>query len=213
ETSIQEFFQNPNSLRPQDPHPSSLIPHPRFSSGQAPHPSSLGTNIVHLIQTSAMKSKANIGGHPIHPILVAFPIAFFSGAFIFDLLRIFGLDELGRTVEYLIIAGIIGALLAAVPGIIDFFFTVPPKSSGKKRAAKHGIINVTVLLLFAATLFYRRNTDFPSDAVIILMESVAIILLVWAGWMGGTLVYRNQIGVNPRYANAGKWKEVRAEIS
>ncbi len=160
-----------------------------------------------------MKSKANIGGHPIHPILVAFPIAFFSGAFIFDLLRIFGLDELGRTVEYLIIAGIIGALLAAVPGIIDFFFTVPPKSSGKKRAAKHGIINVTVLLLFAATLFYRRNTDFPSDAVIILMESVAIILLVWAGWMGGTLVYRNQIGVNPRYANAGKWKEVRAEIS
>ncbi len=158
-------------------------------------------------QTVTMKSKASIKSHPLHPILIGFPIAFFMGAFVFDLLSLLlNKPILTATGYYLVIAGIIGALLAAVPGFIDFLYTVPPKSSAKKRAAKHGLLNVTNLLLFVVIFFLRRNNsiDLP---VILAMEAVGITILSTAGWLGGTLVYRNQIGVDPRYANAGKWKE------
>jgi uncharacterized membrane protein len=101
-----------------------------------------------------MRSKANIKSHPLHPILVAFPIAFFIGAFVFDVLSVL-LDKevFWQTGNYMVIAGIAGALLAAIPGIIDYFYTVPPKSSAKKRATKHGIINLLNVFLFCFAVF------------------------------------------------------------
>lgn len=152
-----------------------------------------------------MKSKAHIKGHPLHPILIVFPVAFFIGAFITDVLSALS----GSTVywqfgEYLELGGIISALAAAIPGIIDFLYTVPPKSSAKSRAAKHGLLNVTMLLLFISAFFFRGN---EISLTTIAIEAFGVILMSIAGWMGGTLVHRNQIGVDPRYANAGKWKE------
>lgn len=152
-----------------------------------------------------MKSKAHIKGHPLHPILIVFPVAFFIGAFITDVLAALS----GSTVywqfgKYLELGGIIGALAAAIPGIIDFLYTVPPKSSAKSRAAKHGLLNVTMLLLFIGAFFFR---GYEISLTIIAIEAFGVILMSIAGWMGGTLVHRNQIGVDPRYANAGKWKE------
>ncbi len=108
-----------------------------------------------------MKSRAHIKGHPMHPILVSFPIAFFTGSLLFDLASLFtGKMELWQTGYWLQITGVGFALLAAVPG-----------------------------------------------AIVIILELTGIVSLSIAGWMGGTLVYRNQIGVDPRYAWAGKWKE------
>jgi len=154
-----------------------------------------------------MKSTAHFKGHPIHPILVSFPIAFFSGSFIFDCAGwLTGKDELWRTGYWLQIAGIGFALLAAIPGIIDYYFTVPPKSTAKKRATKHALLNTSMIILFASIWFYRQNES-PSPYIIIGIEFIGLILLSIAGWMGGTLVFRNQIGVDPRYAGAGKWKE------
>jgi nitrite reductase/ring-hydroxylating ferredoxin subunit/uncharacterized membrane protein len=154
-----------------------------------------------------MKSKVNIKSHPLHPILIPFPIAFFTGTLICHLLGwLMDKPDLLRTAYYLNAAGIGFALLAAIPGFIDFLYTVPPKSSGKKRAAKHGITNVIMLLFFIAAFVYRRAGD-PDHYLLLLLESVGIVLMVIAGWMGGTLVYRNQIGVDIRYANAGKWRE------
>lgn len=156
-----------------------------------------------------MKSKASFKSHPIHPILIAFPIAFFTGAFICDVLSLLlNKDGLWYTGYHLVIAGIIGALAAAVPGIIDYFATVPPNSSGKKRATKHGLINITNVILFAVVFFYRRQPE-VNTTVVVVLEAIGLILLSIAGWLGGTLVYRNQIGVDPRYAFAGKWKEER----
>jgi nitrite reductase/ring-hydroxylating ferredoxin subunit len=103
------------------------------------------------------------------------------------------------------IAGIGFALLAAIPGFIDFLYTVPPKSSGKKRAAQHGITNVIMLVCFIVAFFLRRNGS--GDIIIALLEIIGVSLMIIAGWLGGTLVYRNQIGIDIRYANAGKWKE------
>lgn len=154
-----------------------------------------------------MKSKASIKGHPIHPILIAFPIAFFFGALVFDVLgRILEKPSFWQTGMYLSFAGVIAGLAAAVPGLIDYLFVVPPNSSGKKRATKHALVNVCAVVIFAFDWFYRRSAN-ANPTVVILLEVAGILLISIGGWLGGTLVYRNQIAVNPRYANAGKWKE------
>jgi uncharacterized membrane protein/nitrite reductase/ring-hydroxylating ferredoxin subunit len=155
-----------------------------------------------------MKSKANIKGHPIHPILISFPIAFFTGTLLFDIIGIItGRGDLNHIAYYLQIGGVGFGLLAAVPGIIDFIYTVPPKSSGKKRAARHGLINTTALIVFAVAWYIRRGPDY-SFYMLLSMEAIGVVLLSIGCWLGGTLVYRNQIGVDIRYADAGKWKEV-----
>ncbi len=154
-----------------------------------------------------MKSRAHINGHPIHPMLIPFPLAFFIGTFVFDILFIITLNQAFHAVGYYLgIAGCIMAVAAAIPGAIDYFATVPPNSSGKKRAATHGLLNTLILILFFVAWLLKTGSE-SADWLILILEAIGFILLFFTGWMGATLVYRNQIGVNPRYANAGKWKE------
>lgn len=154
-----------------------------------------------------MRSKASIKSHPIHPILVSFPIAFFFGTFVSDLIAAFsGNTSFWTTGYYLEVAGIVMGIVAAIPGFIDYLYTVPPKSSAKKRGAKHGLINVSHIVLFTIALILRTNAN-PGEILIIVLEGAGVILVVIAGWLGSTLIYRNQIAVDPRYAHAGKWKE------
>lgn len=154
-----------------------------------------------------MRSKLHLKGHPLHPILVALPIAFFIGTLVFD---VWGYlrdnPDLWRTGMYLEAAGVVTALLAAVPGIVDYFSVVPPGSSAKKRATKHGVLNVIIVILFTAVWFYRRDNE-DAYAIVLSAEFLGVILLGISGWLGGTLVHRNQIGIDHRYAEAGKWKE------
>ena len=166
---------------------------------------------VMSVDAKTMKSKVQIKGHPLHPILVSFPIAFFTGTLIFDIAAFaYEQDKFLTLAGYLEGAGICFALLAAVPGFIDFLFTVPPNSSGKKRAAKHGVINITMVLLFSVAWVIRQQSE-TSLILLIAIECAGFTLMAIAGWMGGTLVYRNQIGIDIRYADAGKWNEVRIE--
>ncbi len=154
-----------------------------------------------------MKSRAHVKSHPLHPILVSFPIAFFVGTLAFDLIAFTNeREDLMNTARSMNIAGCCMAVVAAIPGFIDFLKVVPPESSAKKRAATHGSINLTVVILFL--IAYRLRSGAVDQAWIIAIEGVGVVLLMIAGWMGGTLVYRNQIGVDIRYANAGKWKEL-----
>lgn len=144
-----------------------------------------------------MRSRASLKGHPIHPILVAFPIAFFTGTLIFDVLSIIFVDVVfWVTAYYMQVAGIIGAVIAAIPGLIDYIYTVPAKSSAKKHAAKHGIINSTALIFFTVAWLLKKDPGVLSTPVVII-EVAALALLSIGGWLGGTLVYRNQIGVDP----------------
>src|SRR4051812_41466272 len=152
-----------------------------------------------------MRSTANLSGHPIHPMLVGFPVAYLMGSAILNLwARVSGRPRLHQTAKDLNTLGLATACAAAVPGIVDYTFAVPPQSSAKERATKHALTNVTALTLFAAARAGRRNGKPASWALA--AEVVGAGLVATAGYLGGTLVYRNQIGVDHRYADAGKWR-------
>lgn len=157
-----------------------------------------------------MKSNASIKAHPVHPALIPFPIAFLSAAPLFDIAALIaGNAALGTTAGHLIVAGIATGLLAAIPGAVDYVYTVPPRSSGKKRATRHALLNVTALALFA--LAWMLRGDGPPAMGIIGVEVVGAAVLAYSGLLGGTLVVRNMVAVDHRYAGAGKWKEAAFE--
>ncbi len=155
-----------------------------------------------------MRSTASFRGHPIHPALIPFPFAFLYGAFLFDLAgRLAERPSWWTTGAYLSVLGVGAALLAAVPGFIDYFKTVPPKSSGKKRATRHMLVNLAAVILFAAAWTIRGDSEMMPGMTVLAFEGIGVVLLTAGGWMGGVLVNRNQIGVDHRYARSGKWKE------
>jgi nitrite reductase/ring-hydroxylating ferredoxin subunit/uncharacterized membrane protein len=159
-----------------------------------------------------MRSKASFRGHPIHPALIPFPFAFLYGAFLFDLAGRLAERPTWWTIgAHLSFVGIVAALVAAVPGFIDYLKTVPPRSSGKQRATRHMVVNLGAVAAFALALVLRGDAATAPAALILGLEAIGVALLTAGGWMGGVLVNRNQIGVDHRYAYAGKWKE--AEIA
>jgi nitrite reductase/ring-hydroxylating ferredoxin subunit/uncharacterized membrane protein len=153
-----------------------------------------------------MRSRASLDGHPLHPALIPFPFAFLTGALAFDVLGwSFDAPAWWATGEHLAVAGVLTALVAAVPGFIDYLHTVPPGSSGKKRATQHMLFNLSAVVLVGVAWLVRR-ADSPA-LVVVGLELIAVGLLLYGSRLGGVLVARNQIGVDHRYANAGKWKE------
>jgi nitrite reductase/ring-hydroxylating ferredoxin subunit/uncharacterized membrane protein len=153
-----------------------------------------------------MKSRASYQGHPLHPMLIVYPFAFLTGAFGFNVAAAASRNrELHRVADHLVPAGIAAGLVAAVPGIVDYLTVVPPQSSGKERATKHALLNTAALGLFATSWLMSRRRGAGRGPIV--LQGVASALMSVAGYMGGTLVYRNQIGVDHRYANAGKWQE------
>lgn len=155
-----------------------------------------------------MRSRASLKSHPIHPMLIAFPIGLFITSFAFDLIAAAeNIPSLWMAAWYCIIAGLIMGILAAIPGLVDLFSVVPPHSSGRKRGLKHAGLNIAVMVVFIIVAAYRGGPNSPNRTSLIL-SAIGIVLLFFSGWLGATLVYRNQIGVDHRYANAGRWKEV-----
>ncbi len=156
-----------------------------------------------------MKSKANISSHPIHPILVTFPIGLFIASLVFDAVGASReLPSLWAAAWYCILAGTIMAVAAAIAGAVDLFSVVPPASSARSRGYKHAFLNVLVLLLFISNAAYRGGPSARPDQTSFILSGIAVFCLLISGWMGGTLVYRNQIGVDRRYANATSWRTV-----
>lgn len=153
-----------------------------------------------------MRSSAHIKGHPIHPMVIPFPFAYLFGSAGIGLwARATGKSKWFRTATHMNTLGLGSAVMAAVPGLVDYFFAVPPKSSAHDRATKHLLANVSAVGLFTAARIGHRDPDAPPPVWALGLELCGAGLLAVGGWMGGTLVYRNQIAVDHRYADAGKW--------
>jgi len=161
-----------------------------------------------------MKSAARFMGHPIHPMLIPFPFAFLSGAAAFDAIAASRRDpSLARTATHLRNTGIVAALGAAVPGLIDYLTTVP-SGKPKETATKHMLSNVTALGCFAAAAWTasRRGEDGRPAGATIALEIVGAALLSVGGWLGGTLSYHHQVGVTPEEEPAPRSELPAAEI-
>lgn len=156
-----------------------------------------------------MRSRASIKSHPLHPMLIAFPIGLLVTSLVFDLIsRWRDLPSLAAAAWYCVIAGLVGGVIAAIPGVIDLFSVVPQKSSARSRGYKHGILNGLAIVAFISVAAYRGGPGVMADNTSLILSAVGVCLLGISGWLGATLVYRNQIAVEHLYANAAKYKEV-----
>jgi uncharacterized membrane protein len=149
------------------------------------------------------KSTARFMGHPIHPMLVPFPIAFFIGAFLADLAFLKLGDDFWATAAFwLLAAGLVGAALAAVAGLTDFLGDRRIRALGD--AWLHMLANVTVVLIELVNVFLRLGDPvaaLPSPGVY--LSGAAFLLLGFSGWKGGDLVYRHRVGVPADGDSAG----------
>jgi nitrite reductase/ring-hydroxylating ferredoxin subunit/uncharacterized membrane protein len=145
-------------------------------------------------------------------MLIPFPVAFLTGTVSFDAAgRFLDAPSLWLTGAYLSLAGIGTAILAAVPGLVDYFYTVPPRSSAKGRATKHMLANLSAVALFASAWLIRGAADARPALGLLGLEAFGLLLLLSGSYMGGTLVTRNLISVEHRYAHAGRWREETVE--
>jgi uncharacterized membrane protein len=158
-----------------------------------------------------MQSAARFMGHPIHPMLIPYPFAFLSGAAAFDAVAASrGSESLANTAAHLRNAGIIAALGAAVPGLVDYLTTVPG-GRPKETATKHMLSNVTALGCFALAAWAdsRRAENARPGSATLALEVVGTALLAVGGWLGGTLSYHHLVGVTPEIPGDRDVREVR----
>jgi uncharacterized membrane protein len=144
-----------------------------------------------------MQSRVRALGHPVHPILVMFPVALFVTAFIFDVIALFSDNGTYSQVGFwCITVGLIGAVLAALTGAADWS-KIPANTRAKSIGIRHGLLNSVVLVLFLISWTLRVDTDeHRVSAVLVIVELVAIGLAGAAAWLGGELVDRLGIGVD-----------------
>jgi uncharacterized membrane protein len=142
------------------------------------------------LQEEIMESKARLFGHPIHAMLVVFPLGLLSTAVAFDIVGLVQGDaEWFRISFWMIAAGIIGGLLAAVSGLADLL-AIPSGTRTQKIALLHSGGNVVVVLPFIVSWFLRRPVPENPPVGSFVLSFVAVALAVVTGWLGGELVYR-----------------------
>ena len=141
------------------------------------------------------KSTARFAGHPIHPMLVPFPIAFLVGALVTDLAYWQTRDAFWATASvYLIGAGIVMALAAALAGFTDFLGD--RRIRALSHAWQHMIGNLVVVLLSVFNLFIRAGDVQAGLLALGLYVSIAVnLILLFTGWRGGDLIYRHRVGI------------------
>lgn len=150
-----------------------------------------------------MKTPASICKHPIHPMLIVFPIGLWSFSLACDLLRVAGASgEAWFTVAFLtMIGGLIGALCAAVPGFIDLFFYKGGAPPVKKIALTHMAINLTVVVLYAVNIWLRARSPASVGTNLstpVVLSIIGVALLFVSGWLGGQMVHVYGVGVEGR---------------
>ena len=143
-----------------------------------------------------MRAKARLFGHPIHQMLIVFPLGLLGTSLLFDVLHVAtGGDQWALVSYYLIAAGILSGLLAAPFGLIDWL-SIPAGTRAKRIGLLHGGGNVVVLLLFVLSWLLRRDLPTAPGGLEIGLSAVAVALALVTGWLGGELVDRLGIGVD-----------------
>jgi uncharacterized membrane protein len=143
-----------------------------------------------------MQSKARFLGHPVHPMLVAFPVGLFATSLVFDLIRMAGGAE-GFSIAafYMVAAGIVGALAAAVFGIVDYL-AIPRGTRAKRVGLMHGGVNAVMVALFIISWAGRYADPAAFLRAPLALSAIGVALALASGWLGGELVNRLGVGVD-----------------
>ena len=147
-----------------------------------------------------MKSHASIGGHPIHPMIIPFPIALWVFSLIADLIYLWGGNPLWRDyiAFYTLLGGIIGGAAAAVPGVIDWLSLKDREVV--KIANWHARLNVIALLIFAASFYLRTMSGAGlvsgNYTIPVGLSVLGVVLIAISGWLGGEMVFKHGVAVD-----------------
>ena len=143
-----------------------------------------------------MESKAKLFGHAVHPILIVYPLGLLSTAVVFDIIYLATGNPRWSFVSFwMIAAGIIGGVLAALFGLIDYI-QIPWATRAKRIGMFHGLMNLAVVILFALSLFLRWSFPETPSTVALVLSFVGFAGALLGGWLGGELVERLGVGVS-----------------
>jgi uncharacterized membrane protein len=144
-----------------------------------------------------MESRIKSLGHPVHPMLVMFPVALFVTAVIFDFAdMVGGPPSLGEVAYWNILIGLIGGVLAASVGAVDLL-AIPAGTRAKRIGVSHAAVNLAVVLLFAAIWTVRMAAnERGAGGALFAIEVVALAGVGLGAWFGGELVDRLGVGVD-----------------
>src|SRR5438105_3031760 len=143
-----------------------------------------------------MDARAKLLGHPIHQMLIVFPLGLLATSFFFDIAYLITRrPDLEIVAYWTIFAGVILGLLAAVFGLIDWL-AIPRNTRARAIGVWHGLGNVVVVLLFAVSWFTRHGQASSPPPTAYFLSGVAFAIALITGWLGGELVGRLSVGVD-----------------
>jgi uncharacterized membrane protein len=144
-----------------------------------------------------METRLKLLGHPIHPMLIVLPLGLFSIAVLFDVLYLVtGTEEFADVAYWNIAVGIVGGLLAALFGLIDWW-AIPRGTRAKRVGLWHGGGNVVIVLLFVVSWLMRvPDYAYAPNILPFLLGLVGVALALITAWLGGELVYRLRVAVD-----------------
>jgi uncharacterized membrane protein len=144
-----------------------------------------------------MESKTKFLGHPVHPMLIVFPLGLLGTAVIFDVIALSrGASYLFDVAYWMIAAGLVGGLISAIFGLIDWI-AIPNRTRAKSVGLWHGVGNIAVILLFAGSWWLRRRSPETPTTAALAFSFIALIIALVTAWLGGELVDRLGVGVDP----------------
>ena len=156
-----------------------------------------------------MSTPASIAKHPLHPMLVVFPIGLWVFSLISDFVFLLGGDARWNDVAFYTMAGgLIGAVLAAVPGFFDMF-SISDKKVGK-IAWNHMILNLIALAIFALD-FYLRMGNTAAATLPVFLSVGGVLFIAVSGWLGGGMVYVHGMGVQQQPTGATREERRKAQ--
>lgn len=141
------------------------------------------------------KSTLQIAGHPIHPMLIPFPVAFFVSVFVCDVAFKSSSFALWATAAlWLLGAGLVMAALAALAGLTDFLGE--PRIRALNDAWWHAGINILAVLLSLYNFYLRYPDPAAVGTTGLVVSLIVVCLLLVSGWKGWEMVYRHRVGVS-----------------
>ena len=173
--------------------------HPTLS-GTCEFAGGVSTTLIVLYSTAvleaSMESRAKLLGHSVHQMLIVFPLGLLATAVIFDVIYLITRRPAWTEASYhMIPAGIIGGLIAAVFGLLDWL-KIPSPTRAWRVGAWHGGGNVIVVLLFAISWWIRRAAPSAPSGAALAFSFIGVLLALVTGWLGGELVDRLGIGID-----------------